>query len=170
MIVKPCGRCFQGWRWFGDPLRRHFERDPSARRAWKSHRGESEGRRVAASAACHLVLTWRHCMFCFPGPRCMEGRFSQVYWVSSTLRCVDVIWFIFHVVQLPPIRFTLLISCYVSKFYDGPHAKIGLKIGHSLIVLWSSEVHVLVEFLAGYRGPPNCVHCWVWSSYKYLKA
>ena len=54
-----------------------FERDPGPALAWKSQRGESEGRRVAAAAACHLVLTWRHCMFRFPSPRCMEGRFIK---------------------------------------------------------------------------------------------
>jgi hypothetical protein len=47
--------------------------------AWKSHRGESGGRRVAAAAACHLVLTWRRCMFLLPQ--------STAAWKEGFIKC-----------------------------------------------------------------------------------
>ena len=56
-----------------------------------------------------------------------------------------------------PIRFTQQILCCISKSTIKTSAKIGLKIGHPMVIGRACSV----DFLHGYIGSPNGFHCWV---------
>ena len=49
--------------------------------------------------------------------------------LASTLKYVGVSWFLFHVLQLLPIKYTQEKFMLHYHIYDETSAKIGLKIG-----------------------------------------
>lgn len=57
---------------------------------------------------------------------------AEVY-SSYGIRYVGVIWFVIHVLNLLPIRFTQRKFCCIRKVYDGAFAKIELEVEPHLI-------------------------------------
>jgi hypothetical protein len=83
--------------------------------------------------------------------RCWKCSSVTSWVISSWNNCIRYgggSWFVVHVLQLLPIRFTPQNSCCTSKTRMETYAKTGLKIGPSLdLVVWLSEVHNVCWFL-----------------------
>ena len=70
------------------------------------------------------------------------------------IRYVDVIWFIFHVLKLLPIRFTQPNSWCINKSMMKYMQKPDLPLFR-----YGYRKRKFVDLLTGYIGSPNCVHC-----------
>ena len=72
---------------------------------------------------------------------------------SLVVKCVGVIWFLFHALQLLPVRFTQQNSCCSSRSTTK----------HMQKSYWKSHCfnYVFVDFLVRCICLPKCVHQWV---------
>ena len=78
---------------------------------------------------------------------------------------VGIIWFIFHVLQLLPIRIPLQKHVYHLQIYYETYEK---KPDWKSILPWF--INGLLEVQVCLLGPPDCVHYSMSSTYKYVKA
>jgi hypothetical protein len=70
---------------------------------------------------------------------------------------VCVIWFVFHVLQLLPIRFTQQNSCYISKPTTNNMQKPNRESNLPDLLMVIKRA-CFVDFLVEYKAPPNYVH------------
>ena len=87
----------------------------------------------------------------------VDNRYLVTFLVRTPIRYVNIIWFVFHVPQLLPVRFTQQYSSYIIKSTMKRLQKPDWK---SVLLLSSYGYRkcMFVDFLIGYIGPPNCVH------------
>ena len=77
--------------------------------------------------------------------------------LACTLRYVGVIWFVFHVLQLLPIRLTQQNSCCISKSLMKHLQRLDRKLDLPLFSYGTYWKCMYVDFLTGeIIGPPNC--------------
>ena len=114
-------------------------------------------RRVHRPFACGWVLPMRG-----RHPPWWRWAFPSFY-----VRYVGVIWFVFFMF-FNFYRLDLHIETVLHlQIYYETTAKFELKIWPPLTWLLLLGVHFVVP-LTEYIGPPNCVHDWVWSNFKFF--
>ena len=87
----------------------------------------------------------------------VDNPYSVTFLIRTSIRYVCVIWFVLHVLQLLPVRFTQQYLCCTNKSMLKHLQKLDWK---PVLPLSSYGYRkcMFVDFIIGYISPPDCVH------------